>query len=368
MQRRLALGQVQALPTRLAIEPLRNTDHSQVGDRELLEHAQRLGKLARSAVDEQHVGHRHLALLYARVAAREHLRHRAVVVSGLDALDVEAPVVRLQRAFGAEHHARRDRRLAARVADVEALEAARRLGQVERLRERLELALVRRARLITELRAVARVRHGHLDEARAIAAHARLDLHLVPRLARQELGERRRLWHGAAHENFLGRVAAAVVLEQERADDLVLVRPALRHLREVVAGAERTAAAEEHDRDTRNAVVLGKADRVEVAARARHELLRLHVLELRELIAVLRSALEVELRRRLLHPLAEPFGDDVAAPLEEQHRVLEVARVVLLRDQPNTRRAAALDLVLEARPAPVLEVAVLAAPELEQLL
>ncbi len=115
-------------------------------------------------------------------------------------------------------------------------------------------------------------------------------------------------------------------------------------------------------------MVLGEADCVEVAARARHELLRLHALELRKLIAVLRGALEVELRGRLLHALAEPLGHDVAAALEEQDRVLEVARVVLLRDQADARRGAALDLVLQARPAPILEVTVLAAPELEELL
>ena len=63
--------------------------------------------------------------------------------------------------------------------------------------------------------------------------------------------------------------------------------------------------------------------------RARHDLLRLHVLELRELVAILRRALELERCRRLLHSLAEPLGHDVAAAFEEQDGVLEVARVVL---------------------------------------
>ena len=55
-------------------------------------------------------------------------------------------------------------------------------------------------------------------------------------------------------------------------------------------------------------------------------------------------------------------------PLQEQHGVLEVARVVLLRDEPDARRRAALDLMLQARAAAVLEVAVLALAQLEQLL
>ncbi len=131
--------------------------------------------------------------------------------------------------------------------------------------------------------------------------------------------------------------------------------------------AERAAAAEEHHGDADDAVILGHADGVEVAARARHELLRLHVLELRELVAILRRALELQRRGRLLHALREPRRHDVALALEKQHGVLEVARVVLLADEADARRRAALDLMLHARAAAVLEVAVLALAQLKQL-
>ena len=74
-----------------------------------------------------------------------------------------------------------------------------------------------------------------------------------------------------------------------------------------------------------------------------------------------------ERRRRLLHALGEPRRHHVALPLQEQHRVLEVARVVLLADEADARRRAALDLVLHARAAAVLEVAVLALAQLKEL-
>src|SRR5690606_24613685 len=97
------------------------------------------------------------------------------------------------------------------------------------------------ARLRPELSAVARVRDRHLDPARAVAADAPLDLDGVPGL----LGEQRRhrvgLRHRPADENFPRRLAAAaVVLKQESANDLVAART-LRDLREVVAAAERAA-------------------------------------------------------------------------------------------------------------------------------
>ena len=119
--------------------PFATPTSARARDLQLLHHADGARELAGAAVDEQHVGHRHLALLHARVAPRQHLRHRAVVVAGRDVVDVEAPIVRLQRPFGPEHDARRDGRLAGRVAHVEALEPRRQLVELERLGQRLEL-------------------------------------------------------------------------------------------------------------------------------------------------------------------------------------------------------------------------------------
>ena len=178
--------------------------------------------------------------------------------------------------------------------------------------------------------------------------------------------ERRRFGHGPAHEDLLRRLAAAVVLQQERPHDLVVVGT-LHELREEAARAERAPAAKEHHGDADDAVILGHTDGVEFPARARHELLRLDVLQPRELVAILRRALELQRLRRLLHALCEPRGDDVALAFEKQHGVLEIPRVVLLADQTDAGRRAALDLMLHAGPAAVLEIAVLALAQLKQL-
>src|ERR1700723_2215200 len=65
------------------------------------------------------------------VSPRQCLIHGRIIVAGLNTGDVEATVLALQRALLAEHHARGHRVRAARVADVEALDAVRRLLEIE---------------------------------------------------------------------------------------------------------------------------------------------------------------------------------------------------------------------------------------------
>src|SRR5690606_9572321 len=130
MQRRRIPGQrdrsgpardVEPLAAGLPAFALRNADQRDAVDLELLQYVFGLLELPAAAVDEQHVRHRRLAALHARIAPRERLPERRIVVTRRDAADVEAAVIRFQRAVGSEHDARRDRFLAARVADVEAL-------------------------------------------------------------------------------------------------------------------------------------------------------------------------------------------------------------------------------------------------------
>ncbi|MNY62720.1 hypothetical protein D3C86_1995900 [compost metagenome] len=64
--------------------------------------------------------------------------HGRIVVARGNAFDVEAPVVGLQRAFRAEHHAGGDRRLAAGVADVVAFQALRGFIQGQNLGQGFE--------------------------------------------------------------------------------------------------------------------------------------------------------------------------------------------------------------------------------------
>src|SRR5688572_28019079 len=90
---------------------------------ELLQHRYRLLELALAAVNQQQVGQHQRFLLASPIASRQRLAQRPIVVAALNALDVVAPVVRLDRALRSEHDAGGICRLALRVADVEALDA-----------------------------------------------------------------------------------------------------------------------------------------------------------------------------------------------------------------------------------------------------
>src|SRR5262249_44968447 len=135
------------------------------------------------------------------------------------------------------------------------------------------------------------------------------------------------------------------------------------------ARAEIATGPHEHDRYTVFVRVSGDCDRIDVvSARARDGLARLDLLQGGALVAEARGPLELELGRGAFHAVAE-IGDDLAvAPVEHAHCVGDVARVVLVRDQPYAGPCTALDLVLQTRPRTVCEERVLARADAEQLL
>src|SRR5579885_3010073 len=90
----------------------RYANHQHAGDAEIGQHLERLRHLPLAAVDQQHVRQRALARLHAFVAPQERLAHRAVVVAGRDAGDVEATVLRFFRSVRPVHHAGGDGRFA----------------------------------------------------------------------------------------------------------------------------------------------------------------------------------------------------------------------------------------------------------------
>ncbi|MNE45049.1 hypothetical protein D3C80_1393140 [compost metagenome] len=107
---------------------------------------------------------------------------------------------------------------------------------------------------------------------------------------------------------------------------------------------------------------------VDVAAAALHALLVLYPAQQGNLVTQLSSALEVQFGGGLFHRCTQLVGQQVAAPLEEHHRVAHVLGILLGTYQPDAGSLAALDLVLQAGPGAILEVAVLALAHLEGLL
>ena len=120
-RRRCAVDE-QPLVAHPALGALGDSDQRQVTVPELREHGVHLAHLPGTAIDQQQVGRRHLSGAHMAVAALERLAQRPVIVAGRNGRDVEAPVLLLQRSVGAEYDAGGHRALAARVADVEALD------------------------------------------------------------------------------------------------------------------------------------------------------------------------------------------------------------------------------------------------------
>ncbi|MNN33063.1 hypothetical protein D3C81_1468010 [compost metagenome] len=111
-----------------------------------------------------------------------------------------------------------------------------------------------------------------------------------------------------------------------------------------------------------------RSDHIHVAGATFHALLVLHPTQQRDLVTQLGGTLEVEGGGGRLHGATQFVGQHIAAPLEEQHRTTHVLGVLLAVDQADARPLAALDLVLQAWPGAIPEIAVLALAHLEGLL
>ena len=152
------------------------------------------------------------------VAARQDLAHRGVVVAGRDAGDVVAAVFARLHLVMVIDHARRLRRLAHRVADVEALDTqlrevvhlqAERFG--ERARARLLRALFGEQARERELR----VLFGHREPDALLPLRLAQQCDLVSGLLDQQIDEfaaRRRV----AHDQHRRHPIAEVMLRDER--------------------------------------------------------------------------------------------------------------------------------------------------------
>src|SRR5690606_4328653 len=142
-----------------------------------------------------------------------------------------------------------------------------------------------------------------------------------------------------------------------------------RDLREMVAAAEQRAVPDEQHGNAGNAGFRSRGNHIQVAyVLARYELFRFHFLDAGNLVAVARGQLVVTVLRRALHPLHEAVDHAAVLALEEQDGRIDVALVVLAPDQPDAGCRAAPDLVLQAGPRAIAEIAVLAIADQEQLL
>ena len=97
------------------------------------------------------------------------------------------------------------------------------------------------------------------------------------------------------------------------------------------------------------------ADRVLVVVAADHGLSLAHDLQRRDLVLERRGAFELQRLRRLQHLRLEVAQQRAGVASQQPHRTLQQGFVVLPRDEPDARRRASPDLVLDARPRAVVE-------------
>ena len=266
--------------------------------------------LALAAVDDQQVGRRIFAGDDARAAARQRLAHRRVVVAAVRRRDVEAAVFARLHREPVEDHARRDRRLAHRVRDVEALDALRRsaAGPAPACSAASRSSCVAFCASLwrdRERRVLQRHRQPHAALAARVARRSRT---CCARLRGQHFGERVVVL-GVGHDDRRRHRPLEVVLREERRHDLVdASTPSAccgKNVRSPTCRPPRIITTL-----TRDQPALGRrGDDVDVAGgRALDELPRLQLLQPRDLVAHARRALELErrARRRPSAPAAAP--------------------------------------------------------------
>ena len=198
-----------------------------------------------------------------------------------------------------------------------------------------------------------RVLRRHLQEARLLPplgdVHAdAFSLSLAqPRFARLGLGQLHR------QEQLLGDERPRLVVLVEEAGEQLLGGKLLLAEAEAAPAGEPPAAEEEQLQLEQPALAV-EAEHVLVDRIAQDRPLLLQAaLDGVQLVAQLRRALVLELRRRVLHPRGKLRGELVGLAFQEERDLLDAALVILLRHAVHARRRATLDLVLQARPPPV---------------
>src|SRR5882757_1033816 len=121
----------QPLLSRFAVRPLGYADERHIAEAECFELLMNLVDLSQSSINEQQVRRGDLAVLDPHIAPFERLAQRSVVIPRCHPCDVESAVFFLERSFRAEDYTGSYSPLAARMADVETLDACRGFRKIQ---------------------------------------------------------------------------------------------------------------------------------------------------------------------------------------------------------------------------------------------
>src|SRR3954469_13033626 len=339
----------------LALRALGDAHHADLMQAEIGEHRPRDTDLTLAAIDQHEIGHLARLGRHALIATLEHLAHGAVIVTGRDAADIEAPVLRFLHLLAVIDDARGDGGFAHGMADVEALDAPGAFRKRKHLAQRAQARLLRRA--------IAHVlRNG---EQRVLARHVEPDLALAMR--RRHGGDVLELDRIAGNHQPRQRLLEIVLLEKRR-HDFGRLR-ALRIRREEAAVADVAPGADHHQVDAGDAALDHARHHIGLDTAVRLDVLaRLNARQRADLVAIDRRLLVMPFVRRTLHLFGQPLDHVVFPALQEEHRIRDILGIHLRRDLAGARRRAPVNLVEQAGARAVLEHRIFAGPQAEDAL
>jgi len=163
------------------------------------------------------------------------------------------------------------------------------------------------------------------------------------------------------------RGVTQVILRDERGENFRRLGAA-RAFREKGFVAQIAPAAHVKHLHTADALFHDAGNNVEVAVIAAHVLLVQDALQARDLIAIARRLLVLQMCRGLLHARHQLVDDLGVLAFQKQGRVAHILQIRFLAHQADARRRAALDLILQTRPRTVAVKHILALAHRKNLL
>ena len=252
------------------------------------------------------------------------------------------------------------------MADVEALDPRRHLRQPQQVAQGFGPRPLRAAagQLVGQ-RELGIALH-QLQVRGTLAAHVHAQRDLAVRVFRQRAFHQLAVGDVVLQHDLRRRRLLGVVLRHECSQHVLATVRAI-GLREERPGAEVAPVAEGQQHHARRGALHRHRQYVEVGAAAIHGLPRLGLADAGNQVPQARGLFEIQRIAGRLHRRRELVGQLLAAPFQEQGGAAHRIGIGGGIHQPYARRAATTDLVLQARPAAVVEHAVFATAQAEQL-
>src|SRR5690606_30532389 len=136
----------------------------------------------------------------------------------------------------------------------------------------------------------------------------------------------------------------------------------------IVFGTQHSPTTHNNDHDAHHAGLLSDGDDIGIATFTIDRLLFLHVAQVINLITIGRGFLEFEAGRRLLHGVHQIMNNRRILTFQKHGRTANVLLIFLWSYKLYARRGTAVDLVLQAGPVSVPEIAFITGSYSENLL